>query len=78
MSMGNDELEENDIQGTDLFAGAGRRSGKISRIKKAPKWRDFAGETARDGIDLARYGYEQYQEARNPLKSEGKKAFSPL
>ena len=42
MSMGNDELDENEIQGTGLFAGAGRRSGKISRIKKAHKWRDFS------------------------------------
>jgi len=73
MSMGNDELEENEIQGTGLFAGAGRRSGKISRIKKANKWRDFSDETLRKGIDTARYGYEQYKEATNPLASEGKK-----
>ena len=73
MSMGNDELEENEIQGTGLFTGAGRRSGKISRIKKAHKWRDFIDETLRKGIDTARYGYEQYKEATNPLASEGKK-----
>jgi len=73
MSMGNDELGENEIQGTGLFAGSGNRSGKISRRKKAGKWKDFAVETARDGIDLGRYGYEQYKEATNPLASEGKK-----
>jgi len=65
MSMGNDELGENEIQGTGLFAGSGNRSGKISRRKKAGKWKDFAVETARDGIDLGRYGYEQYKEATN-------------
>ena len=74
MSMGHDELDENEIQGTGLFAGSGNRSGKISRRKKAGKLKDFAVETARDGIDLGRYGYEQYQEAKNPLRSEGKKA----
>jgi len=58
MSIGNDELDENEIQGTGLFAGAGNKSGKISRRKKAGKWKDFAVETARDGIDLGRYGYE--------------------
>ena len=29
MSMGNDEVEENEIQGTGLFAGAGKKSGKV-------------------------------------------------
>ena len=78
MSMGNDELEENEIQGTGLYAGAGNKSGKISRRKKAGKWKDFAVETGRDGIDLARYGFEQYKEATNPLASEGKKALRGL
>ena len=78
MSMGNDELYENEIQGTGLFAGAGNKSGKISRRKKAGKWKDFAVETGRDGIDLARYGFEQYKEATNPLASEGKKALRGL
>jgi len=78
MSMGNDELDENEIQGTGLFAGAGNKSGKISRRKKAGKWKDFAVETGRDGIDLARYGYEQYKEATNPLASEGKKVIKGL
>ena len=74
MSMAKNELEENEIQGTGLFAGSGNKSGKISRHKKAGKWRDFSNDTARMGIDTARYGYEQYQEAKNPLRSEGKKA----
>ena len=35
MSMAKNELDENEIQGTGLFAGSRNRSGKISRIKKA-------------------------------------------
>jgi len=73
MSMGNDELEENEIQGTGLFLGAGKKSGKISRIKKARKWRDFSDETLRKGIDTGRYGYEQFKEATDPVGSELKK-----
>jgi len=73
MSMGNDELEENEIQGTGLFLGAGKKSGKISRIKKARKWRDFSDETLRKGVDTGRYGYEQFKEATDPVGSELKK-----
>jgi hypothetical protein len=62
----------------DEFRGAGNKSGKISRIKKANKWRDFSNDTARMGIDTGRYGYEQFQEATNPLKSEGKKAIKSI
>ena len=65
ISMSGGEIEQNKMEGTGLFAGSGRKSGKISRRKKAGKWKDFAVETARDGIDLGRYGYEQYQAARS-------------
>jgi len=65
ISISGGEIEQNKMEGTGLFAGSGRKSGKISRIKKACKWRDFAGETVKDGIDLGRYGYEQYQAARS-------------
>ena len=64
ISMSGADIENNKVEGTGLFAGAGRTSGKISRIKKARKWRDFAGETVRDGIDLGRYGYDHYREAK--------------
>jgi len=73
MSMGNAELKEIEIQGTGLFVGSGNKSGKINRLKKANRWRDFSNDTARMGIDTARYGYEQYKEAMNPLHAEGKK-----
>ena len=58
----------------DEFRGAGNKSGKISRIKKAKKWEGFAKDTAYDGIDLARYGYENFKEATNPIQAEAKKA----
>ena len=56
------------------FKGAGNKSGKISRIKKAKKWRDFSEDTAYKGVDLARYGYENFKEATNPIQAEAKKA----
>ena len=63
------------MEGTGLMMGAGRKSGKISRIQKAKKWRDFSNETLRDGIDTAKYGYEQYKSAVNPIGSKFKKMF---
>ena len=72
ISMSGADIEQNKMEGTGLF-GSGNKSGKISRHKKAGKWRDFSNDTARMGIDTARYGYEQYKEATNPLQTEGKK-----
>jgi hypothetical protein len=59
--MGSNDIEMNKMEGTGLFAGtgsfagAGNQSGKISRIKKAKKWRDFSVDTAKQGIDVAKY-----------------------
>jgi len=78
ISMSGGEIDQNKMEGTGLFAGSGNKSGKIWRIKKARKWRDFSDETLRKGIDTGRYGYEQYKEATNPLASEGKKAIKGL
>ena len=78
ISMSGGEIEQNKMEGTGLFAGAGRKNGKISRINKARKWRDFSDETLRKGIDTGRFGYEQFQEATNPLKSEGKKVIKGI
>jgi len=69
--MRGEEIEQNKMEGTGFFAGSGNKSGKISRIKKARIWRDFAGETVQDGIDLGRYGYDQFMETRNPLRIGG-------
>jgi hypothetical protein len=73
--MGSNEIEMNKIEGTGLFAGAGNQSGKISRVKKAKKWSGYANDTARMGIGTAKYGYEKYQEAKNPVQSGLKKMF---
>ena len=75
IKMGSNENEMNKIPGTGLFAGAGNQSGKISRIKKANKWLDFSFDTAKQGIDTAKYGYEKYQEAKNPIGSKVKQMF---
>jgi hypothetical protein len=75
IKMGSNEIEMNKVSGTGLFAGAGNKSGKISRIKKANKWRDFSVDTAKQGIDTAKYGYEKYQEATNPVQSKLKQMF---
>ena len=74
ISMSGGEIEQNKMEGTGLFAGSGNKSGKISRIKKARKWRDFSDETLRKGIDTGRYGYEQYREAVFPVQTELKNA----
>ena len=65
----------NKKEGTGLFAGSGNESGKISRIKKATKWRDFSVDTAKQGIDTAAYGYKEYQKAKIPIGSKVKSQF---
>jgi hypothetical protein len=75
IKMGSNEIEMNKMEGTGIFAGSGNQSGKISRIKKAKKWTGYANDTARMGIDTAKYAYEKYQEARNPVQSGLKKMF---
>jgi hypothetical protein len=70
IKMGSNEIEMNKMEGTGLLAGSGNQSGKISRVKKATKWRDFSVDTAKQGIDVAKYGYEKYQEATNPVQSK--------
>lgn len=75
IKMGSSEIDMNKTEGTGLFLGAGNKSGKISRIKKAKKWRDFSKETAKDGIDTAAYGYKEFQKAVNPIGSKVKSLF---
>jgi hypothetical protein len=75
IKMGSNEIEMNKMEGTGLFAGAGNKSGKISRVKKAGKWARYANDTARMGIDAAAYGYKEYQKAKNPIGSKIKSWF---
>ena len=42
---------------------------------KKQKRTGYANDTARMGIDTAKYGYEKYQEAKNPVQSGLKKMF---
>ena len=58
------------MEETGLFAGSGNESGKISRVKKAGKLRDFSNDTVRKGIDTAAYGYKEYQKAKNSIGSK--------
>jgi len=74
MGLSKAEIDENKIEGTGLF-GSGNKSGKISRTKKAGKWVDFVDDTARKGIDVASYGYKEYQKTRNPIGSKIKSLF---
>ena len=54
----------------DELTGSGNKSGKISRIKKAEKWRDFSDTSLRKGIDTAAYGYKEYKKATNPITAK--------
>jgi len=60
----------------NLFGG--EMNGGVNRLKKGTRWRDFSNDTARMGIDTARYGYEQYRDAMNPVQAEAKKAIGNL
>ena len=53
-------------------------SGGINRLKKANRWRDFSNDTVRMGIDTASYGYDKYQQAVNPVKTQGKKLVTKI
>jgi hypothetical protein len=66
--MGPAEINMNKMEGSGLFAGAGNKSGKINRFKKAEKWRDFAGDTVDRGLDLGKKGLSLYQQATSPMK----------
>jgi len=43
--------------------------GGVNRLKKAYRWKNFAKETANDGIDLGSRGYTEFQKAVNPVGS---------
>ena len=66
--LGPAEINMNIMEGSGLFAGSGNQSGKINRLKKAEKWRDFAGDTVDRGLDLGQKGLDIYQQATNPIK----------
>jgi hypothetical protein len=66
-----DLLEKNNIISKNdekpVTKSGGKSGGKVSRINKAEKWKDFSNETLRDGIDTGAYGYDKYNESVNPI-----------
>lgn len=51
---------------TGLFAGAG----KVNRLKKANRWRDFSKDTVNIGMDLGQRGLDMYNKQKErPLKA---------
>jgi L,D-peptidoglycan transpeptidase YkuD (ErfK/YbiS/YcfS/YnhG family) len=61
----------------DKFKGAGKKSGKISRIEKAQKWTDFSKGVVEDGMELGRKGLDMFnkQKDRNTPMGQLKRAF---
>jgi L,D-peptidoglycan transpeptidase YkuD (ErfK/YbiS/YcfS/YnhG family) len=57
--------------------GAGNKSGKISRIKKANKWKDFSKEVVEDGMELGQKGLDMFnkQKDRQSPMGQMKRAF---
>jgi hypothetical protein len=49
----------------DEFKGGGKKSEKISRIKKAQKWTDFSKGVVEDGMELGQKGLDMFQKAKN-------------
>lgn len=51
--------------------------GKVNRLNKAKKWTGFVKkDIVKDGIDLASYGYDKYEAARNPYGHAMSKALT--
>jgi hypothetical protein len=69
MGLSKAEIDENKMEGTGLF-GAGNRSGKISRFKKAKKWTGFAENLVNTGMDLGERGlsiFNKQKERQSPM-----------
>ena len=49
----------------DEFKGAGKTSGKISRIKKANKWAKFSKGIVEDGMELGQKGLDMFNKQKD-------------
>ena len=49
----------------DEFKGAGNKSGKISRIKKANKWASFSKGIVEDGLELVQKGLDMFNKQKD-------------
>ena len=76
MGLSKAEIDENKISGTGLF-GAGNKSGKISRFKKANRWTDFSEGLVNRGMTLGERGLEIFnkQKERQSPMGQLKSAF---
>ena len=45
--------------------GAGNKSGRISRIKKANKWKNFSKEVVEDGLELGQKGLDMFNKQKD-------------
>ena len=76
MGLSKAEIDENKMEGTGLF-GAGNKSGKISRFKKANKWTGFSENLVNTGMDLGERGlkiFNKQKERQSPM-GQMKRAF---
>ena len=74
-------LEKNGIITKKVTGGScgacdcAKTGGKVSRIKKANKWTEYAKDTINDGITIGAHGYEEYKRlTENPLQKIAIKA----
>ena len=76
MGLSKAEIDENKMEGTGLF-GAGNKSGKVSRFKKANKWTDFSEGLVNRGMTLGERGLEIFnkQKERQSPMGQVKAAF---
>ena len=69
MGLSKAEIDENKMEGTGLF-GAGNKSGKISRFKKANKWTGFSEGVVNKGMDLGERAlgiFNKQKERQSPM-----------
>ena len=71
MGLSKAEIDENKMEGTGLF-GAGNKSGKILRTKKAGKWLDFTKGAINGGMDLGERGLAIYNKQKDRQSPMGK------
>ena len=65
-----DLLEKNNIISKNdekPVTKSGGKSGGVNRLKKANRWTEYSGDTAKEGIDIGAYGYDKYNQSVNPL-----------
>jgi hypothetical protein len=57
--------ENNLYQKIEKAVGAGNKNGKISRKKKANKWKDFSKGVVEDGMELGQKGLDMFNKQKD-------------